>query len=139
MKASSPSIGRRKVRSDEVLLQIARVSDAVKADARLEEQAILDRAADLEQIVTATRSELGSFLRETLEKLDRLGDEMDHRSWADRVNHDESSTQEPVGDLTLGGWKDQIAALCRPSEYVGPAEINRRLSHRGSAASSLSR
>jgi DivIVA protein len=113
---------REKERSlNEVLLQIAKVSDAVKADARLEEKAIRDRARDLEQIVTATRSELGSFLRETLEKLDRLAAEMDHGSWADRLNYDEKlDPRTLVGDLTLGGL-DEPAVDLPQTEVIPPS------------------
>lgn len=116
---------REKERSlNEVLLQIARVSDAVKADARHEEQAIRDRARDLEQILTATRSELGSFLRESLEKLDRLPAEIGHGSWADSANQDEQlDPRTLVGDLALGGFEEPAVDL--PKTEVMPPSSSR--------------
>lgn len=109
---------REKERSlNEALLQVANFSDAVKADARIEEQAIRDRALALEQIVTATASELGAFLRETLEKVDRLTADLDHEGWAERLEQD----QEPdptavVAEDGVGGHEE------RPERPVDPPQ-----------------
>jgi hypothetical protein len=69
---------REKERSiNEVLLSMAKVADSIKHDARLEEETIRRQARNLEEILTTTRSQLGSFLRETLERLEQLPEEID--------------------------------------------------------------
>jgi DivIVA protein. len=69
---------REKERSiGEALLSVAKVADSIKHDARVEEEAIRRQTRNLEETVAATRSQLGTFLRETLDKLAELPEHLD--------------------------------------------------------------
>ncbi len=79
----------------EALMAAAKTADAIKVDARREADSIRAEVRELDEFVAETRSHLSSFLRDALERLERVSDEIETAH--DRV--EQFGEEEQVGEF----------------------------------------
>jgi DivIVA protein len=72
----------------EALLSVAKVADSIRHEAGVEEEAIRADARELATIVERTRSRLTTFMRETLESVARVTDEIETYTSEERLEDD---------------------------------------------------
>jgi hypothetical protein len=61
----------------EALMSVAKTADAIKEDARREAEAMREQAREFEELGVKARSQLSSFLHETLERLEGIPGEIE--------------------------------------------------------------